>query len=68
MLCILLYFRYHGMWFGQKENGNAGFFDGDKVIPVDDDNQGMFLVSCFMSLSLRFSHSEIEDLSLQQTN
>ena len=56
------------MWFGQKENGNAGFFDGDKVILIDDDNQGMFLVSCFMSLSLRFSHSEIEDLSLQQTN
>lgn len=44
----LLYFRYHGMWFGQKENGTAGFFDGDKVIPIDDDNQGMFLVSCFM--------------------
>lgn len=64
----LLYFRYHGMWFGQKENGTAGFFDGDKVIPIDDDNQGMFLVSCFMSLSLRFSHSEIKDLSLQQTN
>lgn len=56
------------MWFGQKENRTAGFFDGDKVIPIDDDNQGMFLVSCFMSLSLRFSHSEIKDLSLQQTN
>ena len=48
------------MWFGQKENGTAGFFDGDKVIPIDDDNQGMFLVSCFTSC-----HSEIKDLSLQ---
>ncbi|XP_022787935.1 uncharacterized protein LOC111327889 isoform X1 [Stylophora pistillata] len=31
--------RYHGMWFGQKEKGAAGFFESEKVIRTDDDNQ-----------------------------
>lgn len=36
-----LFFRYNGMWFGQKEKGTAGFFESEKVIRADDDDQGM---------------------------
>lgn len=32
--------RYHGMWFGQKEDGKTGFFDSEKAIKTDDDDQG----------------------------
>ncbi|XP_078371564.1 uncharacterized protein LOC144655214 isoform X2 [Oculina patagonica] len=31
--------RYHGMWFGQKENGIIGFFESEKAIKTDDDDQ-----------------------------
>lgn len=39
--CISQFYRYHGMWFGQKENGTAGFFERAKAIEIDDDDQGM---------------------------
>ena len=26
------------MWFGQKENGQTGFFEKEKVIKIDDDD------------------------------
>lgn len=29
---------YQGMWFGQKENGQTGFFEKEKVIKIDDDD------------------------------
>lgn len=32
------------MWFGQKENGTAGFFERAKAIEIDDDDQGMLQV------------------------
>ena len=41
---IIILYRYHGMWFGQKENGAAGFFESEKAIKIDDDdedNQGI---------------------------
>ena len=28
------------MWFGQKENGAAGFFESKKAVKIDDDDQG----------------------------
>ena len=39
-ISILLICRYHGMWFGQKENGITGFFEHEKTIKTDDDDQG----------------------------
>lgn len=29
------------MWFGQKENGQTGFFESDKAFEIVDDDQGM---------------------------
>ena len=43
IISILLICRYHGMWFGQKENGITGFFEHEKAIKTDDDDQGRCL-------------------------
>ena len=31
------------MWFGQKEDGTTGFFEREKAVKIDDDDQGMLL-------------------------
>ena len=44
MKLLLLFHRYHGWWFGQKENGAAGFFERAKAIEIDNDDQGKLQV------------------------
>ena len=39
--------RYHGMWFGQKENGITGFFESGRAVKIDDDDDDQGTRSLF---------------------
>lgn len=48
LLFLLLFYSYRGWWFGQKENGTAGFFERAKAIETDDDDDQGKLQVCLL--------------------